>query len=364
MTNALRRYLLPGFIFQSVVIAGGYGTGRELAEYFLSHGPAGGLLAMAVSTVVWSVVCIAVYEFARTFKVFEYRSFFRLLLGRRWWFTFEILYITMLMLVLAVIAASAGSILQETFGLPYGVGVVGIMALVGLLVFGGNEVIEKAFSSWSGVLYLIYFVFFVWCASRFGPEIGESFAAKTVVGNWFWDGLRYAGYNLGVMPAVLITIRHHRNRRDTFIAGLLTGPIAMLPALFFFVAIAGEYPGILGEAVPVNHMLELINSRPFQIAFQVMLFGTLVETGAGMIHALNERIAHAAEERGRALSAGLRAASAVVVLALGALIAQFGLTALVAQGYGYITYGWWAVFIVPVTTWGVYMVRRERRRQG
>ena len=25
-----RRYLLPGFVFQSVVVAGGYGTGREL----------------------------------------------------------------------------------------------------------------------------------------------------------------------------------------------------------------------------------------------------------------------------------------------------------------------------------------------
>ena len=361
MTNALRRYLLPGFMFQSVVIAGGYGTGRELAEYFLSHGPVGGLLAMAVSTVVWSVVCIAAYEFARAFKVFEYRSFFQRLLGR-WWFLFEILYVTMMMLVLAVIAAAAGSILQETFGLPYLVGVVGIMSLVGLLVFGGNEVIEKAFSGWSGVLYLVYFVFFVWCASRFGPEIGESFAGGVVEGNWFWDGLRYAGYNLGVLPAVLITIRHHRNRRDTFVAGALTGPIAMAPALLFFVAIAGEHPGILAQDVPVHHMLERIGSRPFQIAFQVMLFGTLVETGAGMIHALNERIARAAGERGRQLSDRLRVASAVGTLTLGALIAQFGLTALVAQGYGYITYGWWAVFIVPVTTWGVYMARRERLR--
>ena len=361
MTNAVRRYLLPGFMFQSVVIAGGYGTGRELAEYFLSHGPAGGLLAMGVSTVVWSVVCIAAYEFARTFKAFEYRSFFQMLLGR-WWFLFEVLYVTMMMLVLAVIAASAGSILQETFGLPYLVGVVGIMALVGLLVFGGNEVIERAFSGWSGVLYLVYFVFFVWCASRFGPQIGESFAARTVEGSWLWDGLRYAGYNLGVLPAVLITIRHHRSRRDTFVAGLLTGPIAMIPALLFFVAIAGEHPGILGEEVPVNHMLELIGSRPFQIAFQVMLFGTLVETGAGMIHALNERIARAAGDRGRELSAGLRATSALAVLTLGALIAQFGLTALVARGYGYITYGWWVVFIVPVLTWGAYLVRRERRQ--
>jgi len=123
MTSAMRRYLLPGFMFQSVVIAGGYGTGRELVEYFLSHGPLGGLLAMAVSTVVWSVVCVAAYEFARTFKTFEYRSFFQRLLGPAW-FLFEILYVTMMMLVLAVIAASAGEILYATFGLPRLVGVI------------------------------------------------------------------------------------------------------------------------------------------------------------------------------------------------------------------------------------------------
>lgn len=361
MTNAMRRYLLPGFMFQSVVIAGGYGTGRELVEYFLSHGPLGGLLAMAVSTVVWSVVCVAAYEFARTFKTFEYRSFFQRLLGPAW-FLFEILYITMMMLVLAVIAASAGEILHATFGLPRLVGVIGIMACVGLLVFGGNELIERMFSGWSGVLYVVYLVFFIWCLVRFGPAIRAAFGTGAVEGNWFGDGLRYAGYNLGVLPAVLLAIRHQTSRKDTFVAGLLTGPVAMIPALLFFVAIAGEYPGVVSEVVPVNRMLEAIGSRPFQIVFQVMLFGTLVETGAGMIHALNERIARAARERGAKLPTSVRVASAVGLLAAGALIAQFGLTALIAKGYGYITFGWWLVFILPVVTWGVYLIRRKQVR--
>ena len=34
-----RKYLLPGFVFQSIVIGGGYGTGRELVEFFLKFGP-------------------------------------------------------------------------------------------------------------------------------------------------------------------------------------------------------------------------------------------------------------------------------------------------------------------------------------
>ncbi len=356
--NALRRYLLPGFVFQSVVIAGGYGTGRELAEFFLSRGPLGGLLAMALSTAIWSAVCIVSYEFARVFRAFEYRSFFQRLLGPAW-IAFEFLYVALMMIVLAVIAAAAGSITQETFGLPYLVGVFGILALVGWLVFGGNQVIERAFAGWSGVLYLVYLIFFVMCLRSFGPSIHASFASGVIEGSWIQGGLQYAGYNLGVLPAVLITIRHHRNRRDTFIAGLLTGPIAMIPALLFFVAIAGEYPGILAESVPVSYMLDALGSRAFQITFQVMLFGTLVETGAGMIHAVNERVARSYSERDRALPRRTRVVAAVGMLGLGAVIAQFGLIPLIAQGYGLITWGYLAVFVVPVLTRGIYLIIRR-----
>lgn len=357
--NALRRYLLPGFVFQSVVIAGGYGTGRELAEFFLSRGPLGGLLAMALATAVWSAVCIVSYEFARVFRAFEYRSFFQRLLGPGW-VAFEVLYVALMMIVLAVIAAAAGEITAETFGLPYLSGVVGILTLVGFLVFGGNRVIERAFAGWSAVLYLVYVVFFVMCVRSFGPDIQASLSGGGIEGSWILGGFQYAGYNLGVLPAVLITIRHHRSRRDTFIAGLLTGPIAMIPALLFFCAIVGEYPGILMASVPVNHMLELLGSRNFQIVFQIMLFGTLVETGAGLIHAVNERIARTFAERERALPARTRVAAALGLLGLGAVIAQFGLIDLIAKGYGMITYGYLAVFVVPVLTRGIVLIRHRR----
>ncbi len=48
--NFFRKYLLPGFIFQSVIIGGGYGTGREIIEFFLSHGPVKGIAGMLLVT--------------------------------------------------------------------------------------------------------------------------------------------------------------------------------------------------------------------------------------------------------------------------------------------------------------------------
>ena len=64
-----------------------------------------------------------------------------------------------------------GALLEETFGLPYWAGVVGIMVAVGALVLGGSRVIEGVMTSWSVVLYLAYVILFCWCFSRFGDEI-------------------------------------------------------------------------------------------------------------------------------------------------------------------------------------------------
>ena len=112
-SSFFQKYLLPGFIFQSVVIAGGYGTGRELVEFFLRRGPLTGLLAMAVATVIWSVVAATSFELARLTQSYDYRIFFKHLLGRGW-FLYEIIYFLQVFLVLAVVAAAADAILRET----------------------------------------------------------------------------------------------------------------------------------------------------------------------------------------------------------------------------------------------------------
>jgi uncharacterized membrane protein YkvI len=60
-----QRFLLPGLAFKAVVIGGGYATGRELAEFFLPSGPWGGLVAMLLAMVIFSLVWIATFRFAR-----------------------------------------------------------------------------------------------------------------------------------------------------------------------------------------------------------------------------------------------------------------------------------------------------------
>ncbi len=356
-TSWFRRYLLPGLVFQSAVIAGGYGTGRENVEFFLTLGPTAGIAAMALSMVIWSAVCAVTFEFARQFRSYEYRSFFKHLLGPGWPL-FEITYILLLLLVLAVIGAAAGSIAEETFGLPYALGVSVVLGSVAVLLFYGSAAIERVFAWWSFALYAVYIALLVWSLARFGSQIGPAFAASGLEGPWIMKGVQYGGYNLSAAAVALFAVRHIETRKEAVSAGLLAGVIGMLPALFFYLAMVPHYPAIVRATVPSNFLLDALGSRTFQVLFQVILFGTLIETGAGMIHAVNERLAATRRDRGLELPNWARPVVAALFLGVAVSLTPLGLVDLIKQGYGTITWGFILLYVIPVLTIGLWRVRR------
>lgn len=360
-SSFFKKYLLPGFVFQSVVIAGGYGTGREIVEYFLKYGPLGGLLGMfLITTLMWSVMLAVSFEFSRIFRAYDYRTFFKNLLGR-YWFIFEIVYFYNLLLVLAVIGSAAGALLRENFGLPYLLGVIIMLSAIGFLTFKGSGLIEKFLSGWSIVLYLIYGVFLISAFIKFGSQIQKSLASAVIHPQWALGGFQYALYNMGIIPAVLFCLNHIETRREALCAGLLGGLIGILPGFLFYIAVIGYYPAVLPQEVPAFYILQKIGSPFLIIAFLVVLFGTLIETGTGFIHAVNERLQSDLKARGKEFPRWLRPLVALILLLCGLGISTFGLITLIAKGYGSLSWGVFAVFIIPLMTLGLYKIIKKRK---
>ena len=346
--NFFQKYLLPGFIFQSLIIGGGYGTGRELVEFFLSEGPIAGLVNMGVATFIWSIVLAICFEFARKGKHYNYRSFIQGLLGG-WWFTYEILYLIGLVLIVSVMGSAAGAIFSEMFGSPEIIGIIIMMILVGLIVFYGTSIVEKVLSVWSIILYSAFFIMFVAVFVMFSTEIGLSFSKQPIDTNWTIGGVKYAAYNIGLAPAILFCVRHFESRKEALISGLLAGIIGMIPALIMFLAMLSEFPQIISETVPVNIVLDKIGWVSFKLIFQIVLFGTFIETGVGLIHGFNERILSVKPN----LKDSSRAIIGILILLISIFIAnKIGLVGLIAKGYGALTWGYWIIFVIPIITIG------------
>lgn len=360
MRDAFRRWLLPGFVFQGVTIGGGYATGRELIEFFLPAGPVGGLLGMLVSMAVFGAVLAASFELVRLTRAYDYKSFFEVLLGRGW-VLFEIAYILLLVVILAVIGAAAGEIAGRSFGLPPLAGTLALIGAIGLIVFHGSAVVEKATATLAIALYACYVVLIVWTFARFGDAIGQSFDAPVGAG-WAMSGITYAGYNLSCAAGVFFCVRHATSRRDTITAGLLAGPITMLPAVLFFTAMMAFPAEIGAQSLPSAYVLGQLGAPGFELVFQLVIFGTLVDTGAPMLHAINERIARTLESRGRTLPRAARPALSLGVLLLSIYGATaVGLVDLIAKGYGTLTWAFIVLMVIPVLTVGVWKIRTLSR---
>lgn len=361
MKKLFERYLLPGLVYQGVVIGGGYATGRELAEFFMPSGPWGGLLGMGAAALVWSLVMAISFEICRASRSYDYKNFFQQLLGR-FWFLYEILLVILMILILSVVGAAAGEIVQNLLGASPVIGSLLLLAAVGLLVFYGNRVIERFMGFWSFLLYVTYFMLVVWCFATFGDEITANFAGGELGGRWFWDGVRYAGYNIAAVPVVFFALRHLKTRKEAITAGLLAGPLGMLPAVFLYVAMMAAYPEVGELPIPSALLLARIDAFWFSALFQIVLLGTFVQTGVGLIHAINERVAATLAARGRAMPAIWRPIIAVLILLTALVLAtRFGIIPLIGQGYGLLTYGFIAVFVLPVLTLGLVRVIRAGR---
>jgi len=351
-----RKYIMPGLVFQGVIIGGGYGTGRELVEYFLQYGPIGAILGMwLVTMTVWALTLALTFELARIFKTYDYRTFLMNLMGP-FWVAFEVIYIILLVIVLAVVGSAAGALLRDFFGIPYLVGVAGMLLGVGILTFKGSGLIEKSFSVWSTFIYVVYILFLVVAIAKFGGAIRANLSAGGVYPGWAIGGFKYALYSLGVIAAILFTVRHMETRREAVGAGIFASIIGLVPAFFFLMAILGQYPEVIDEEIPAVYVLQAAGVPILLSLFVIMLFGTLIQTGTGLIHGVNERIQSALAARGRVFPAWQRPALAMVLLLASLGLARFGIIALVAKGYGTMSWGIFVVYVIPLLTVGVYKV--------
>lgn len=352
-----RRLLLPGFAFKAVVIGGGYATGRELVTFFLPSGPRGGLFGMFVTMAVWSCVCMVTFLFALQTGSRDYRSFFRNLLGPLWP-VFEIAFFFSTMLILAVFAAAAGAITQAITPWPALAGSLLLVAGITYFATFGNEMVERLFKYVSLFLYATYAVFLVLSLTTFGPKIAAAFARYPVGDGWVQGGLLYAGYNIVGAVVILPVIRHMRSRTDAIVAGALAGPLAMLPAILFFVCMTAFYPQIGSQLLPSDFLLQRMHLPAFRMIFQLMIFAALLESGTGMVHAINERIAHTYRAGVDGNLSPLARLCVTVAMLIGSVFVaeRIGLIGLIANGYRLLSIMFLLIFVLPVMTRGLWFV--------
>ncbi len=361
------RLLLPGVILQSVLIGGGYATGREIVQFGAKYGALGWIAGLWIA-IGFGLMAFLMFEVARRFQAFDYRTLLKHLIGPLYWL-FDIVYILLAILIIAIMAAATGEILSQTMGFNYWVGVVLMIAIVGLLNFYGEGLIEQFKSFGTLALYLGYILFASLVISSNWDQMVDNLTSGNHsmtpdVSIWavIWSGILYVGYNLAVYPAALFTVRRQTRIRQTAVAGVIAGLLMTIPWFLTYFALMGFYPdeSVFDASVP---WLEMLTG---EAAWVVVVFGivvgwTLIETATGMIYAMVARVDQNLVDSGRRpLSRHTGGLIAVITLVLALLLAQVGIIDLVAKGYTAMGYAMIVVFAVPLLLRGTYLIVKKQ----
>lgn len=349
-SKIVRAYVIPVGVYLSMSIAGGYGTGREVVEFYTRHGAYDGLCGLIVAAMSLAVITALTFEFARSVRAYDYRTFFKALIGR-FWIAFEILYLCLFLLVLAVVGSAAGAMLEEHTAIPEQIGLLIMLGIVAVLIFRGRALVEKVMVNLAILLFGAFSLYFATVFSNDWDRIASVLRVSSAPSqlDWISSSFTFVLYSSPVAVFVLFATRGIETRRQALLCGALCGTLLMLPGLLFHVSFLGSLPEVIDQDVPIHWMINRSESEFLLPIYLVAMFGTFLGTGAGFIQALNERLdVWSAGRNGTTLSPAAHSGVAIGGILISALLGQLGVITLIANGYGTIAWGFLFVFVLPV----------------
>jgi len=190
-------------------------------------------------------------------------------------------------------------------------------------------------------------------ADSFSPASSEK---SSLLLNALKSGALYAFYNSSVVPVLLYAIRGLKSTTETALCAAFTALVVTLPALLLHSSFMLAPPELLEQSIPVYWMIERYAPTLFLSIFVVVLLGTLIQTGAGLIQGFVERIEAALavkDDGGKGLSVTQRTVLIIGVLTVSAAFSFLGIVALIGKGYSLLALGFGLVYVLPLLLRGV-----------
>lgn len=356
-----RVFIVPAAVFLSVVFGASYGSGREVVQFVSINGPSGGLAAILTLAVVYMLLLTLSFELARMYRSFEYVSFFKVLLGRGW-FLYEIVILGGMIIALSITTTVGGTVLQDHFGIAVWVGSLLIFGFVVVLNYYGRTIVEKSMMLSVAALFIVLAILVVQLLGDHFDRISASFVNENFRPGGLQTGLKYAVSNGGYLPLLLYCVIGLKTRAEALTAGVIAAIVAVLPALIFHVSFMVEYPAIVDERLPAYWLFQNVSNPLMLNVYVIVMFVLVAQTGVGLLQGLIQRLdSWQQHRRGAPLTrlghGGVAAFMIVASLALGSM----GIVALILKGYTIMFFSFIVVYIVPLFTYGLYLVIRGER---
>ena len=365
-----------GAVWFATHAGAGFATGNQEVNFFVKYGWVAIFLPIISMLILgWghrNAMVIAKDNNAHDYKSYTNALFhpYEKILGP----IADLLFIGFLITGVCASIAGAASLLAK-WGLPYGIGLVIVGAVLLLLTTYGGDLVIKVLSYKAYFLIVALALVTILGIKAGAPNIQHLVSTKANFGPGFgsavWAMIVYAGFQ-SVTAFALVSISHNikttRQCNAFWVSGTALNAIFLLAVTIMLLGFA---PGILKETLPVYTVATSLGIPWLQILYTLILFVALLGTGVGVVYSsvaffeklkIWDKLGGMFEgERAR------RVCSSAFTIIICTGISVVGLTNIIVKGYG--TLGKVAIFLllIPEIVVGTIKIRNAaklRKEQG
>jgi uncharacterized membrane protein YkvI len=346
---------------------GGFATGRQEVEFFVQFGWHSIWIGMLSMLIMGTAIFFGL-ELARTHKTYDYKSFFKklyapyeIVFANLW----DLLYLYATLLGAAVAIAGASDLIHQSLHIPYGIAVILIGSILLLFTIFGAGLVRNASAAMSafiiGALLIVTILGIKLGAANLGNVIKQK-ATTAGFDKILWKALLYGAFQSVLIAPIVSVSETLKTRKHTFQAAFYGFFINGSMLTLVCIMLLSFYPTVIKENLPVYFVTNQMGHQWLFVLYSLILFFALISTGVGLIFGVVKRF-ETTWTKETAIFKNVRIKRitiCITCLLISAGISLFGLTAIVAKGYG--SLGLFALFlnIIPLLIIAPIKIRKAR----
>ncbi|GAA5051647.1 hypothetical protein GCM10025751_26970 [Haladaptatus pallidirubidus] len=292
------------------------------------------------------------------------------------WPIFELIYVILAVVIIAVVASAGGNLMNQILGVPVFVANVLLIGFIFFVLYFGRGAIERFSVVGTTFIYAVYITMFAYVLINNGGQTLEvlrsgstAYVDNPSISAAMKSALIYAGYSLiGFIPPLFL-IDRMESRSEAVLSGVLSAFMLAIPLALSYLSLLAYYPSerVMGASVP---WLAMLGSPVLLVLYGVAIGWTLTESGVGFVHSITERIDENIRESDYrffatrdGLSAFERGSVGLLILLSAIWLSRIGIISLVSEVYPILAVLFTAVLVLPLLTVGLYRLSNPTWKQ-
>jgi len=345
----------------------GFATGAQGVAFFVMYGAPTPFMTI-LSAAIMAIFAYYLWEFARVFQTYDYRSFYDKLFhpyDKVFATIYEVLFLSLMTMGMGSVFAGGGQLISNIMGTPVYLGALIISVIVFLMTIFGAEFLRKTASILSAILILVLgAVTIIGMAARWDviSEIIATNRSNLGFGAALKAAVLYASFQCiitGTTVSISDVIKTKKDSMVTAVFGfILNGSMMVMICTMML----GYYPAVTGQVLPVYYIITDIGIPLLQPAYTLVLLLAFITTGITLIFAIVKRF----EKYGDKLVPKIqtrRTIYSITFIVVCYIISLVGLLNIIKKGYSAIGYLGIPFVLIPTIIVGGIKVKNELVRR-